>query len=415
MKLTSVSENIISFVNNFNILEKSSTKLNNNTTHIFTHLYEIILESYKSFLKMKASNLINCKITKYNKSMQVKKPVIFGESDFPLDILNIINTTSSCELCYSFTVLNKNIIIYFIINETYDKIKKEKYDSYAEIIITWLFIAIKYAQKECSDNYTIYLYFTNHQKILPFNKQIIIDRIHINTAFTRSCNSPGEIVVFRKEEWFKVFIHETFHSFNLDFSNMYFTETKNHIQQIFNINSSIDLFESYTEFWALTIHTMICGFHLIPDKYDITLFLKMVSQLMYIERTYSFFQMIKILDFMGIEYKTLHAKDPKSIGLLNICYKDNTNVLCYYIIKLILLDNYQDFFMWCLKNNINLLMFNIDEKKKQLDFVKFIMAHYKKNIFLSRVKKAEHVFKRLKIMNKTYLLQNTRMSAIELK
>ena len=60
-------------------------------------------------------------------------------------------------------------------------------------------------------------------------------------------------------------------------------------------------------------------------------------------------------------------------------------------------------------------MFNIDEKKKQLDFVKFIMAHYKKNIFLSRVKKAEHVFKRLKIMNKTYLLQNTRMSAIELK
>jgi hypothetical protein len=125
--------------------------------------------------------------------------------------------------------------------------------------------------------------------------------------------------------------------------------------------------------------------------------------------------MVKILDFMGISYKHLHSNNNKSSGLINMCYKDKTNVLCYYIIKLILLDNYQDFFMWCLKNNINLLMFNIDNKEKQLKFVKFINAHYKTNIFLSRVKKSEFLLKRLKLMNGTYLLKNTRMSAIELK
>jgi hypothetical protein len=98
-----------------------------------------------------------------------------------------------------------------------------------------------------------------------------------------------------------------------------------------------------------------------------------------------------------------------------MCYKDKTNVLCYYIIKLVLLDNYQEFFIWCLKNNINLLMFNIDAKEKQLKFVKFIRSHYKSDIFLSRVKKTENLFKRLKLMNGLYLLKNTRMSAVELK
>lgn len=414
MKLTGVSENIISFVNDFNIIEKSSKKLNTETQHIFTHLYEIILESYKYFLQMKENNLIRCKITKYNKRIQVKRPIIFGDPDFPLDILNLINTTSSCEICYSCSILNKTINIYFILNDLYDNIKKEKYDSYAKLIIMWLFIAITYAQKNCSTIYSIYLYFTNHQKLLPMNNKIIIDRIHVNTAFTRSCNSPGEIVVFRKEEWFKVLIHETFHSFNLDFSNMYFNETKQHIQEIFNIDANIDLFEAYTEFWALTIHTNFCAFNLMQDKYDIKIFLKSVSNLMYIERSYSFFQMIKILDFMGISYNDLHSNDKKSYGLINMCYKDKTNVLCYYIIKLVLLDNYQEFLMWCLKNNINLLMFTINAKEKQLQFVKFINSHYKTNIFLYRIQKTEMLFKRMKLLNGSYLLKNTRMSAIEL-
>jgi hypothetical protein len=415
MKLTNVSENIISFVNEFNIIEKSSKKLNNETIHIFTHLYEIILKSYKYFLKMKENKLIKCKMTKYNKHTQVTKPIIFNDSTFPADIINIINTTSSCEICYSFIILNKRINIYFILNDLYDKINKEKYDSHAKLIIMWLFIAISYAQKDCSDHYSIYLYFTNHNKTLPIDNKIIIDRIHVNTAFTRSCNSPGEIVVFRKEEWFKVFIHETFHSFNLDFSNMYFTETQKNIKQIFNIDTNIDLFEAYTEFWALIIHTIFCSFYLIQDKHNINLFLKTAANLIYIERSYSFFQMVKILDYMGIKYNNLHSTDNISVTLKDMCYKDKTNVLCYYIIKLVLLDNYQDFFMWCLENNINLLMFNIDEKKKQLKFVNFIETHYKTKLFLSRVKKAELLFKRLKLMNGTYLLKNTRMSAIELK
>lgn len=60
-------------------------------------------------------------------------------------------------------------------------------------------------------------------------------------------------------------------------------------------------------------------------------------------------------------------------------------------------------------------MFNINEKEKQLKFVKFIDSRYKTKLFLLRVKKTEFLFKRIKKINNLYLLKNTRMSAIELK
>ena len=55
---------------------------------------------------------------------------------------------------------------------------------------------------------------------MPDSNIDIIDQIHVNTGFTTTCPVDSEIVIFREEEWFKVFIHETFHNFALDFSDM---------------------------------------------------------------------------------------------------------------------------------------------------------------------------------------------------
>jgi L-rhamnose isomerase len=66
----------------------------------------------------------------------------------------------------------------------------------------------------------IYIYHTSLLKILPNTNVDILNENNVNTAFTRTCPSNSEIVVFRKEEWFKVFIHETFHSFGIDFASM---------------------------------------------------------------------------------------------------------------------------------------------------------------------------------------------------
>ena len=51
--------------------------------------------------------------------------------------------------------------------------------------------------------------FTNHKKLLP-SKEIILNTSHVNSAYTYACREDT-MTIFRQEEWFKVFIHETFH------------------------------------------------------------------------------------------------------------------------------------------------------------------------------------------------------------
>ena len=56
---------------------------------------------------------------------------------------------------------------------------------------------------------------TTLHKFLPHNEEDEITKFNINSGYA-SINE-GTIVIFRKEEWFKVFIHESIHYFNLDF------------------------------------------------------------------------------------------------------------------------------------------------------------------------------------------------------
>ena len=73
------------------------------------------------------------------------------------------------------------------------------------------------------------------------------------------------------------------------------------------------------------------------------------------ERIYSFFQMVKVLDFMNIEYPFLIAKTTHADSLRRSLYKEQTNVLAYYILTMILINNYEDFLLWCKMNNDNFL------------------------------------------------------------
>ena len=89
------------------------------------------------------------------------------------------------------------------------------------------------------------------------------------------------------------------------------------------------------------------------------------------ERTFSFFQMVKILNFMGLTYNNLYEKDDLYIKTL---YKENSNVLSYYIITLIMINNYNNFLLWCNTNNTELLQFkktakNLEKYCKSVSFL----------------------------------------------
>ena len=63
----------------------------------------------------------------------------------------------------------------------------------------------------------IYIFLTDLKKKLPEHTGQEIGKINVNTGFTMTCRPKSNIVIYRKEEWFKVLIHETFHNFGLDF------------------------------------------------------------------------------------------------------------------------------------------------------------------------------------------------------
>jgi hypothetical protein len=149
------------------------------------------------------------------------------------------------EICYTFSLFDRKIKVYFITEDENIEFKIDIYHEYIEIIIMWLYILNEYGSKNCSNSLTIYFYFTSLMKKLPKTSIDVLDQVNVNTAFTTTCPKDSEIVIFRKEEWLKVFMHETFHNFALDFSDMNTEDCTKKILSIFPVNSDVNLYESY--------------------------------------------------------------------------------------------------------------------------------------------------------------------------
>jgi hypothetical protein len=157
------------------------------------------------------------------------------------------------------------------------------------------------------------------------------------------------------------------------------------------------------------------------DKYNIEEFLSNSEFFINFERTYSFFQLVKTLNFMGLTYKDLYSKTQYSKNLRENLYKEKTNILAYYVIKAILMNNYQTFLYWCKTNNSNILQFKKTPFGQQ-EFCNYIEKNYKTSGFLNGIDKTEEFLNKLQKnsgknteKNKSdYILSNLRMSICEL-
>lgn len=156
----------------------------------------------------------------------------------------------------------------------------------------------------------------------------------------------------------------------------------------------------------------------MKDKNDIDEFLTNAEFFINFERIFSFFQMVKVLNFMGLTYKDLYKKTGMSKNMRNTLYKENTNVLSYYVLTLILINNYQDFLSWCNTHNIEIL--NFKKTTKNLDeFCKFIEKKYKTKNMLEGIECTEKLLHSVKSStrkqnNLQYLLKNLRMTICEM-
>jgi len=416
MKLSKNSKQLLLFFkNNNHINHVAQTQ---KTNKMLTELYNDIMKSYNFLIHLKntKNNYYTVTTKKIQSSIEITKPQNFNSHSFPELVRTQIDEMALSEITYHFSLFGRNIKIYFIVEETNVELKMETYNKHVDNIIMWLYILNQYASKNCSNTLKVYFYFTTLEKHLPKSNISILDENNVNTAFTTTCPKDSEIVVFRKEEWFKVFIHETFHNFGLDFSDMNNDVATKCILNIFNVNSSVNLYESYTEFWAEIINSLFCSFTTLKDKNNLNEFLSNAEFFINFERTYSFFQLVKTLHFMGLTYKDLYSKNERSRVIRENLYKEKTNVLSYYVIKTILINNYQSFLFWCKTNNLSLLQFK-KTPVNQMEYCKFIEKNYKTKSMLEGVNDANIFFKKLynkKSQKTNYLLTNMRMSICEL-
>ena len=162
----------------------------------------------------------------------------------------------------------------------------------------------------------IYLLLFSHEKKLIKH----LDANAINSGYTYHNN--GTIVIYRREELFKVLIHELIHSYNIDgcHDNLYYTNKRYKYTQ-WHLNSSLPLrpFESFTEFTAIML--VIDIFY--KDNY---------SQVYNIELLWSALQLKKILRHFGwISYRDYIINNNKYIFIQDTC------ALEYYLFKFVLL------------------------------------------------------------------------------
>jgi len=417
MNLTkNCKKNLMFFMKNNYMNHGKQTK---QTEKIIHQLYNDIYIAYNYLLELKSvkkENFYNFKIKKINNINQIPKPRNFNLNSFPLEVQEHINKNSFYEIQYTMNISGRNIVVCFITENENPESNIKIFNKYIDSIVIWLLILNEYSSKQCSRRLVLYLYFTSLNKELPSSNIHILDESHINTAFTTTCPVDSEIVVYRKEEWFKVFIHETFHNFALDFSDMNNDECHKIILDIFKVNSEVNLYESYTEFWAEIMNALFCSFFVLKDKSNFGEFLKLSEFFINFEISYSFFQLVKILKFMGLRYTDLYSESKESIILRNNLYKEKTNVLSYYVIKLILINNYQSMLLWCVNNNLSLLQFK-KTRQNLINFCNFIKIKYKNNKFLEKIYSTE-IFLKKQLTNKNkniiFLLNNLRMTLCEL-
>lgn len=219
-------------------------------------------------------------------------------------------------------------------------------------IYLWLSIVFSYASLNCGKELDLFIYFTEDEKKLPQGASShVIDRQHVNTAFTTSCRPKIDIHIFRKEEWFKVFLHESFHCFGFDFSEMdsIAKELENQmIKPRFGLKSALDLrvYETYTETWANIINVLFTSYFWCVQNTNSTVSPKWGSVFHQFEKSlkqeqlFSIFQCCKVLSYNGLSYRDVCNG---SMG----DYTENSHVFAYYVLKSVLLCHIDEFVEWC--------------------------------------------------------------------
>jgi len=254
-------------------------------------------------------------------------------------------------------------------------------------IFAWLWVASLESSVGCSSDLDIYIYFTNFKKELPKRRGEPIDELHVNTGFTYSCsmNSSGknEINIYRKEEWFKVLIHESFHAFAIDYSNIS-TDIIERIdqkvlQEMFPLHIDLRFYETYCELWAEILQIIYMNYtDILENKW--TRFERMIK----VDQQHSVQQAVKVLKQQNMTYSDLFDSN-EACKLRRMRYKEISPVFSYYLLKSIFYMGIDKYISWCSINNRGSLQLKKTEASLN-SYVGLLRELYKSPIYMESMR-----------------------------
>ena len=457
-------------------------------------LYDFVDNEFNKFKTVEGSSLcFKHKFKKIdNQNDKLIHKSLLSSSYIPPNIIKYIREKSRYVLEYNCDIGNKRTVtVYFIIFEDskyeLNNIRKKGASYFKNCILKvylWLNLLAKYADIKCGTNLSCYIYLTPFKRRLPgfkadndindkrdidsqsykeydlyedeYSNNNILRPVNVNGGVSDVCQTEANIIVYRKEEWFKVLIHETMHNYGIDFSLLNITNANKRLQNIFSIQKDIKIYESYCEIWARIMNVFFetyfdintnkkfssrttrrnfldklyetpksiknyghrnnddanktgdNGKIYLKNKHEV--FLKKFYESIQHESIFSLFQCIKVLDYMGLDYNIISNCSDANYVTVNKLYKEETNVFAYYIIVAILISNFNSFILWCIDNNTNI--FNFKKTEKNIDeFIKFIYKNYKNNELLKLIVAIENKLETQNI-NNSILLSTMRMTVI---
>jgi len=414
------------------IFDKIDYKKNNNvketnkTDKILTALYESISKinsRVKNISEINSSNIVleNIQDNALLKKQFQDRLSTYGSSFFDDKIRNYISSNTKSKLSYSYNDSQYKITISFYLMK--DDVSNDEFisnvEEYFHVMLTWLIICSKISDKGCMSKkkMTIDIFLSPFKKELPSNDIDLLEPFNINTGFTARCGGDKNgVVIYRKEEWFKVFLHETMHYFAFD-ENLDNNDLIDEISDFFLLKKKIKVYEAYCEFWSRIMNSVFIAFMLCNgndngndnDK-DNNYFLKKCYELLEYERTFSSFQSAKMINRHNICYNSI--KDKKSNpNISNFLYKERTNVFAYYIITNILMNNYEKYVNYCLDNNSSLFLHN---KNANL-LGHYIKKNYNKNMLIYNLELSLKVLDDCIKQNNQFGIMSCRMSIADLQ
>jgi len=331
---------------------------------------------------------------------------------YPDQIKTSIKLMNKIMCNLEFTINNHKFSLNLICDKKY-KNDDNYFSNIIKQIYIWLHVATEYAEPKCSEILKIYILFTQNKKEFPVDQNERIGQSHVNTAYTYACKQNNELHIYREEEWFKVFIHETFHSFGLDFATNSTIDTNRAILKLFPVKSDVRLSETYSEVWAEIINVMFIVHNETPHQQNVQkwmdiLFIKM-KKMLHREQEMSLFQSAKILHHYNLSYNDM--LEP-SLNLTEK-YKEDTHVLSYYIIKSIMMYNINGFIEWCVDNNVNnSIQFNQEYiTEKSMLFCNLVQQYYNNPKYINAINSSIEIVDKL---NKKYKVKSKCMKTLRM-